>query len=328
MNSNRISYLDSVWSAGGTARLKRVFDELARRDMAEAQRLMNDDRLGFPVLFILMQEVSANALFPGLSRRNRTAIGLCAKKIYKQDLEDAAESMDSDSMYQTLKWMFDTGKGWSGPSGGQDPYDSVIDYVAALLIISFEDKAALMDIAALIFRRNRRGFNIHDLVWCFFQTLDRDALAYIAGKMLSDNTRDTALACRLLCQDMPLPSNRSDAKKMYNQYIDWLDENTPFLYLTNEHFQMTSNPKHLDADMEAKYLGKKISPRYRAPVEPLTAYENECLHRYRTASYEEQDLLTDYSSRLRRRDSGLWFEWLQMQTAEQVVAAKMGMEAV
>jgi hypothetical protein len=37
---------------------------------------------------------------------------------------------------------------------------------------------------------------------------------------------------------------------------------TSLTCMTGEHFQMTSNPRHLDADKEAKYLGKEISPRY------------------------------------------------------------------
>lgn len=329
VNRNRESYLDSIWSAGGSYRLKRVFNDLARRDKQEALRLINDDRLQFPVLFILMEDISTHHLFTGLNTRNMTAINLCTKKIYKYSMDAAmADTLDSDTFYQTLTWMFYTGKDWGGPSGGHDPYDSVIDYIAALLVIMFEDKTVLREIADLIFRRNRQGLFIHDLVWSFFQTLDRDALVLIAGYMLSNNQRDVELACTLLNFDVPVSANRVEVKKTHRMFMDWLNENKPYLYLTGEHFQMTSKPKHLDADKEAKYLGKEISPRHRAPVEPLTENEVACLHRYRETTNEEQELLTNYSHRLRDRDSRLWYEWMQKQVAEQVIAARTMYEAV
>lgn len=329
VNRNRQSYLDNVWSAGGTNRLRQTFNELALRDRQEALRQINDDWLRFPVLFILIPEISAHRLYPGLSRRNMAAMNICVKKIYKYDLVDATtDQMDSDTFYDALKWMFDTGKQWGGPSGGQDAYDSVIDYVSALLVIIFEDKTVLKEIADLIFKRNRRGLYIHDLVWSFFQSLDRDALTIIAGYLLSNHPRDVELASQLLCLDVPVSSNTGEVKKTHRQYLDWLNENKPYLYLTGEHFQMTSKPRHLDADREAKYLGKEISPRYRAPVEPLTENELECLHRYRETSREEQELLTDYSHKLRYRDAQLWYEWMHKQTAEQVMAARMMYEAV
>ncbi len=69
-----------------------------------------------------------------------------------------------ETFYQTLKWIFETGKNWDGPSVGHDPYDAVIDYTVALLIIVYEDKHILKEVAGLIFKRNRRGLYFHDLL--------------------------------------------------------------------------------------------------------------------------------------------------------------------
>ena len=323
------SYLDNVWSGGGTNRLKRVFNTMALQDHQGALRQINDDRLGFPVLFILAQEINALQLYPGLSQKSKMALNICIKKIYKHDINDATINMlDREALYQTLKWMFETGKDWGGPSSGQDAYDSVIDYVSALLIITFEDKSVLKDIVNLIFKRNRQGLYIHDLVWSFFQTLDRDALNIVAGYLLSNQRRDVELAGKLLCLDIPETPNAGGIRKTQREFLNWLDDNKPFLYLTGEHFQMTSKPRHLDADKEAKYLGKEISPRHRAPVAPLTENEIQCLHRYRASTSEEQELLTDYSHKLRYRNTPLWYEWMQQNTAEQVMVARMMYEAV
>jgi len=323
-----LGYLESVWKAGGTDRLKRTFNDLARRDRAEALRQINDEKLRFPVLFVLMAEIGANNLYDGLSKRNLTALNICTRKIYNYDI-DAAGSADDGDRYQTLKWMFATGRGWEGPSEGQDPYDAVIDYTAALLITEYEDKTVLKDVAGLIFRRNRQGHYNHDLIWSFFQSIDRDALTVAAGYLLSDHPGDVELAEKLLGIDAEAAlQNRNGVRQAHRQYIEWLNENKPFLYLTGEHFQMTSQPKHLAADREAKYLGKEISPRYRAPVEPLTENEAECLHRYREATPEEQEELSAYSHRLRARDVRLWNEWIQKKPAEQVAAARMTREVI
>ena len=329
MSRDGLSYLDSVWATGGTPRLKRVFSDLALRDRPKALRLINDDKLRFPVLFILMADIGALNMFDGLNRRNLTAINICSRKIYKYDIEAVtANTLDRDVQFQTLKWMFDTGKDWGGPRDGHDPYDAVIDYTAALLITEYEVKEVLRDVADMIFRRNRQGLYIHDLVWGFFQTLDRDALAIVAGYLLTNNPKDAELAVKLLGIEAPTPMDRGEARKIYRQFLDWLNENKPYLYLTGEQFQMTSIPKHMDANREAKYLGKEISPRYRAPVEPLTEYEIECLRRYREAPPEDQALLADYSHKLRGRDALLWHEWIGKQTAQQVAAAKMTREVI
>ena len=162
MSMYGLSYLESVWRAGGPDRLKRTFSDLALRDRAEALRLINDERLRFPVLFVLMAEIGANNLYDGLSKRNLTALNICTKKIYNHNII-AAEAADDGDRFQALKWMFLTGRDWEGPSEGRDPYDAVIDYAAALLITEYEDKTVLKDVTDLIFRRNRQGYYIHDL---------------------------------------------------------------------------------------------------------------------------------------------------------------------
>jgi hypothetical protein len=294
---------------------------MALRDTAMALRHINDERLRFPVLFILMPEISTHELYSRLSPRNRVAIILCSKKIYKHIMDTPIDAMNDDQWFQTLKWMFETGRDWDGPSDGHDPYDAVIDYIAALLIVTYEDKSILKDVAGLIFRRNRQGHFIHDLVWSFFQTLDKDALVLISQYLLSENPRDVELAAKLLCIQAPV-LNRDKARKIQRQFLDWFDDNKPYLYLTGEHFQMTSNPRHLDADTEAKYLGKEISPRFRAPIEPLTEEEIECLRQFRAAAPEDQVQLTVYSHKLRNSDLRLWYEWMRKQLAEQVLAAR------
>lgn len=329
MNSNLLSPLDRAWQSNGMTRLKQMFGSIARRNPQEALRLVNDDRLRFPVLFSLIDEIMTYRLYEGLNEKNKVALGVCADKINKLLLDSLSPTeQDDTTMRQTLLWMFETGRNWGGPSAGRDDYDAVIDYIAAMLIELYEDRSIMKDIAALIFRRNREGLFIHDLVWSFFQTLDGDALAAVAEYLTSGNPRDQLLAKLLLGMEERDTPDREELQRTKKRYIDWVNENRPYLYLTGEHFQMTSKPHHFGADKEAKYLGKPISARHRAPFEPLSDQESTHLHQYREATSEEQTLLTDYSHKLRLRDRGQWERWMEKETAEQVVAAKMTYEAI
>ena len=144
--------------------------------------------------------------------------------------------------------------------------------------------------------------------------------------LLSTDHRDVALASKLLCLEIPVQQNRGEQERLNSDYMAWLDENKPYLYVTGEHFQQTSRPRHLNVDPEAKYLGKELSPRYRAPLEALSERELACLHEYRGYPPEEREILTDYSHRLRHADAPAWEEWIQQQVAEQVLAARSGGE--
>jgi len=116
--------------------------------------------------------------------------------------------------------------------------------------------------------------------------------------------------------------DRRKLATIYERYISWLEDNRPYLYLTGEHFQMTSRPHHLDVDREAKYLHKAISPRNLTPVEPLTADELDCLSRFRQSPEDEREILASFSQKLRKRDKRSWDEWMHSQTAAQVIAAR------
>ena len=274
-------------------------------------------------MFILTDTIYAFNLFGQLSVRNQTALRVSAFRTLPAGWFEAAwEGADHDVLIKTLRWMLATGKGWDGPQEGHDAYDAALDYAAALLTDEFDDTAALPDIADLIFRRNRKSFYIHDLVWSFFQTLDADALKLVAVRLKSSNNKDVELAGKLLGIDISAPTDRRKRAALYDQYIRWLDENKPYLYLTGEHFQMTSQPNHLDFDREAKYLNKSISPRWRTPEDPLTEDEAECLAVFRQEPEDERELLASYSQKLRARDRGLWDDWMKSRVAEQVMAAR------
>ncbi len=323
MNDFRLSRLDRVWHGSGAKRLRWFFASAARKDAREALRLVNADALSFPVLFILREDIEELGLYPELSPRNLAAIQVCALKSKPaRRFYIPTDLLDADAVLTTLRWMLATGKYWDGPSHEHDAYDAVMDYASALLTGTFDDKEALPHIAELIFRRNRKGYYIHDLVWSFFQAPDPDALVLVASRLKSSDPRDVELAGRLLGLELPSTLDRRRLAILYERYLRWLEENRQYLYLTGEHFQMTSQPHHLDVDREAKYLQKAISPRDQTPAIPLTEDEMDCLNRFRQTPETERDILASFSQKLRERDKRSWDEWMHSQVAEQVIAAR------
>jgi hypothetical protein len=348
MNSFGKYTLDEAWRQGGIPAVRKVFDALAAQDASEALGSLNDMRLGFPIFFILLDDMIRFKMTDSLRTRNRAALYICAQKIRRLQPYVPTRRPDDETLYGTLRWMLDTGIGWDGPSRQRDDYDSVIDYAAALVIGSYEDTEVLPEVAELIFRRNRQGHFVHDLIWSFFQAMNSDALEHVAGFLNSSYPADVSLAKKLLGIDADKKRYRMDSgqdtelsdhmeaqtvssdRSRSGSFLEWLRDNKPYLYLTGEQLQMTSTPKHFDCDMEAKYLGKEISPKRRTPLIPLTEDEAECLNRYRTTNPADQGILAEYSHKLRRRDKREWQAWLSKQIAEQVFSARneTGSEAV
>ncbi|MGI5971945.1 MAG: hypothetical protein ACOX7P_09555 [Oscillospiraceae bacterium] len=305
----------------------RFFSLQAGRDRRGLLNHVNDERLSFPAFFVIMKELHKLGSFSELRPRNLAALRICSDKISIPGWKSAVQ-IDNTQVHEALLWMFNTGKHWEGPSRGRDDFDMLIDYIASMLVVTYDDRTVLRDIADIIFRRNRKGQFIHDLVWAFFQTLDKESPALIAERLLSGNSRDVELACKLLHLDPPESITGAAKKRKYDEYITWLNENRPYLYLTGEHFQQMENPKHFDIDMEAKYLGKEISPRFKTPVERLTREEVECLESFRSASSHEREMLADYSCKLRSRDMNQWRDWIRKDIARQVMSARAGDEVV
>ena len=320
----RLSDLDRLRADRGTDGLRRGFHDMAAFDRKKAIQALNDETLRFPTLFILLPEIDMLDLRKALTARNMTAIQICEKKTNGAGLpihSGKLEPRQKQAFCRTLRWMLDTGADWDGPQEDYDRYDAAIDTAAALLIRTCGDTGVLPAVCRLIFRRNRKGLLIHDLVWSFLEACNPDVLGMVAKRLLSRHPEDVALACKILHITQQQGNNSRQA--LYRDYMLWLRENKPYLRFTGEHFLQTSEPVPFVVDPEAKYLGKAISPRQGKPLGPMTREEGACLARFRSAPERDRALLSNYSARIHSRNTSMWQAWLRRPISEQIAAARI-----
>lgn len=326
-NRSQTGYLDRLRLSRGIPALRREFQRMLKRNRPLAIYYMNEGALRFPTLFLLLPAILSEGLAGRLNDRNRAALDLCARTLnWRPGPLPPAPDRKGPETGAALKWMLETGRSWEGPMPEAGGFDAVLDRAAAVLIVTFHDTSVLPWVAELIFHRNRRGFYIHDLVWSFFQADDPDSVLLLERWAETGEEPDAELACQLL--HLEAAGGAEARRQRCRQYRDWLGENRGFLYFTGEQFQMTSQPKPLGLDREAKYLQKEICPRRRTPLSPVTEEERTQLGGFRTCSREEQKLLCEYSARLCREDRDRWEDWRREPMVRQVMAAQGRTEVV
>lgn len=325
MDSNRAgpaNELDFIRRTRGAWACESTFRRLCREHREIAVWMINDSAVRYATLYILRPEIAELHLEDQLNERNRAVLALCEKitEGKAQGAPDATRSFDTETIHAALMWMFQTGLSDDGLSGD---FDQTLDIAASVLIKSHHEKTILPDAAELIFRRNRKGAYLHDLIWAYFQSRDAESLRLIAGHLISPVRQDEELAATLLHLPAEGLETERGRQKKYKETLSWIDENSPYLYFTGESFQRTNSPVPCSVDLGAKYLNKKISPRSRQPLSPLTAEERSSLTHFRQeAPEEDKTLLAKYSHKLHEESPGNWAQWLQSPVSRQIEIAK------
>jgi len=325
---NNLSSLDQMRMNRGTDDFKNIFHGLGEKQRQKAISYLNEDRLYFASLFILIPEIEALALYEKLNSRNAVALKICAKILKDENMFSHVAGLVSENSgmtYSALKWMLKTG---SADDGLNDDYDEVMDAVASLLIKTYKDNSVLPMVADMIFKRNRKGYLVHDLVWCFFQARTSYCLKLIAGYLRSPNRRDVELARQLLHFIPDETGEGANLQKQYQNFLAWLQENNQFLYFTGENLQFTSDPKPCRVDLDAKYLYKSISPYNHKPLQPLTQAEQDHLQKFHELRREDEKLLSKYSRRMHDRNLRSWNQWMQYPVDKQIEIAKSGLGGI
>lgn len=326
--ANNLSTLDKLRINRNADDFRGIFHEMGEKQRPKVISYINEDGLYFSTLFILMPEIEALALYDQLNLRNAVALKICAQILRDENMYYHVVNLfyESSSMtYTVLTWMLKTG---SAEDGLNDEYDEVLDAAASLVIKTYKDNSVLPMVANMIFKRNRKGYLIHDLVWCFFQARTPDCLRLIAEYLRSSNQRDVQLARQLLHFIPDETGDGADLQKQYRNFHTWLQENNPYLYFTGENLQFSSDPKPCRVDLDAKYLCKSISPYDRKPFQPLTESEVLHLQQFHQLNREDEKLLSKYSRRMHDSNLRMWNQWMQYPLDKQIETAKVGLGGV
>ena len=322
--NSAISPLDKIRIKNGIEELKAQFNTVLKKSHGEAANLINDKRLYFTTLFLLLPEIDNANLYGELASRNLLAIKVCAIALRDPGLESHVQPAGSDNeanLKDSLKWILKTGAANDGLS---DDFEQVLDSAAAMLIKNHKDTELMPLIAEMIFKRNKRGGLIHDLVWAYFQQRDPKSLRTIARFLLSDNTQDVHLAAQLLHLPQTGGTGRSnDRQRQYNAFLSWLNENEAYMYASRESFQCSSEPNAYEVDLNAKYLCKRISPLQTGlREEHLTAGEKKRLDKFKMVREQDRETLSAFSNQMYRRNPQAWQRWIERTSAEQIRMAK------
>jgi hypothetical protein len=273
----------------------------------------------------LQPEINEFGLHEELSERNKTALKLCEaiadEKKYSEIPGDRIP-INSEQVHHALLWMFNTGLVDDGLS---DEFDQIMDIAASVLIKTHHEESVLPAIADLIFKRNRVGAYNHDLIWAFFQTRNIKSLRYIARYLRSPDVKDVSLARKLLNLSPGTESETLlDRQKEYRKYLSWLQENGPYLYFTGESLQFSNSPALSRANVEAKYLCKKIDSRNHKSAVPYSEQELNFLKGFNEAQEDEKSTLADYSQALYKRNHRYWNQWIHYPVDKQINIARYG----
>jgi hypothetical protein len=326
MNANmntQLSELDKIRISQGKEKLKAYFKNLGENQHDKAVKYINDKKLNFTTLFLLMPEIGLLNRYEELSAKNIIALKICVKIAGGSKIvlgEDLFFEETKETLYPILKWMLITG---SKDDGLSNQFDEIMDVAAILLTRTYNDKTVLPVIEQMIFNRYQNGLYIHDLVWALFQIHDKAVLKLVAKHLLSSQPKHVELARTLLSLPDIKGSGKSTGKSgQYSSYMSWLKENDGHFYFTGESFQMTSYPKLCDVELAAKYLCKEISPHDREPIVPFTEKENYLIEQFNSLAQEDKHMLSAFSHKMQNKNSQKWNKWIKRPLSEQLENAK------
>jgi hypothetical protein len=348
--------LDNIRISNGPDSLRSYFHELLHTDREKLIKLLNDRDLRFCSLYVLKQDIASSSLFgklpplyqraleitdelsknitrgsmpwtqgrtaprasvripcrffPGARGIKTVSAGQALRRRLSADEKRMRSQMTEIS--PALEWMVKTG--WDSDMNRAE-YELFMERCTALLLKSFRNSSVLPAVADTIFERNRKGKLIHNLVWAFFEARDPDSLYLIVQRLNSGDDADTALAKKLLCFIPEL--DEASGAGAYFKAMQWLSENRPFLFYTEETMQMCTRPVFYAVSQEARYLCRPVSADSGKPLSPLRDNELELLRGFRELPGSVQKQLADFSLMLNRRNIHQWDSWIRQPVARQ-----------
>ena len=316
--------LDLVRQEKGIDTLKSHFQQLLKSNRKKAIELINDQNLNFCTLYILHTAIvrSGNARFLNNHNFNALRMAYSISEKRTKDIDLCIKNQNKPAS-EILKYIVCTGY---TEDGLDNRYDEILELAAALLIRYYNDDTVLPVVSDMIFKRYKKGALIHNLVWAFFEARNPDSLLLLAHHLYSQDRKDYELACRLLGFIPYVESNRyTNNAKMYYEVSQWIQENSMFLYHTEECLHLTANPIPYVLSAEAKYLCKPVSPNDGKPFRDFSDDEEMLLNQFKALDAGTRMQLAGFSYMLYRRNMHQWNEWIHFPIHDQLRTMKMAM---
>lgn len=315
MADENIAELDLIRIKAGGEELREVFYGLCGTNAGYAAELLNDEKLKFPSLYILLPEVLKFSLNTYLNQKNKSALEISKnlinrKKTYRHD----------PKYYPILQWMFLTG--CKEAELGEE-FDKIIDFCAILLVKEHKDKTVLKPLEELIFDRYKKGRYTYDAEWAFFESRSAECLYIIAKRLLSTDCMDVELARKLL-RFIPCMQKNGHPEKLHHDVMVWIQENEPYLYYTGESSQKSVSPCMYEVSYREKYLQTASQPYDSIAV--IANWRQEDIKAFDSLERETQRILSDYSQRLLKYSRDIWNRWLMSPLRKQIEQAELFFE--
>ena len=317
MKSNRPeahAFLDQVRLKRGNESLVQSFRNTLKANKRQAIDYLNDKNIRFPSVYVLREVISKEKLTNELANRSRLALEFINN-------EHGHIHGWVQTLHPPLLWMIQ--------SGGQEyvdpPYLKKMDGAAGLLTVVYGDRSVLPAFASMLFFRCRNHLPYHDLVWAFLEAREPLSLSLIADRLRSDDHKESDCARRML-SFIPGIDRKTDNKgdEQYRRFCKWVENNGHFLYYKGETFDTTHHPNPYVTVRQAKYLGVFVSNYDGKPYAALSNKESRLWKQLSRLNAEEQEILADYSAKLRGKDQQLWKKWLSQSMRKQMQEARGG----
>ena len=161
------------------------------------------------------------------------------------------------------------------------------------------------------------------MLWAFFEAREPNSLILIANHLLSPHANEVALSRNLLKFVPGIDMNtHTNPHKQYVDFLNWIKENSLFLYYTGEGFQQTFDPIPYVVVFEAKYLCKGVSVSTGKILEVLTDKEYAQLNMFNRLDHDKKKLLANFSYYLHQKDINFWNSWILYPISEQIRTAE------
>lgn len=316
--------LDEIRIQEGLEACRSAFEEAYTADVQSAIDLLNDPLITFPTLFLLLPSIQALGIASELNERNAMAV-----RIVRQILGAGGANRSENDLSRVkepvrpvLLWMVQSGVEEHRLGSA---YQKTLDIAVSVLLVTYGEISILAMVDNLIFERHRRGQHVHDLVWAFFRAHDPVALKLMAEHVQSAESEEAELACRLLHVDPAQAGDAGQRQRAYAAYVQWLEENDPYVYFTGESLQYASRPAVCKVDLASKYVQKARATRSVGAVLPADAKEREYLDKFALLGVEEQHVLSAFSQAMHEQDVAAWSTWIDIPVDAQIEAAKAGL---